>query len=432
MKNLLETARELDQQDVLAGFRDQFHVPLNADGSEQHYFCGHSLGLQPKTARKMVEEELEAWRRLAVHGHFEGDLPWMDYNEHLSGPLAELTGARPDEIVVMNTLSVNLHLLMVSFFRPGDTRKKILIEKHAFPSDRYAVASQLRFHGLDPSDCLVELGPENGGKLIDEGLIENFLEQQGHEIALVLWPGVQYVSGQAFDLARVAAAARRAGAMIGFDLAHSIGNLPLSLHDSGCDFAAWCHYKYLNAGPGAVGGCFIHERHHQDRNLPRFHGWWGNRRKSRFDMAPEFEPASGAAGWELSNPPILSMAPLRASLAIHRAAGMKRLREKSVAMSAYLVDGIETQLDDLLEILTPLEPARRGSQISLRVRSGREDGRGLFQYLMARGVVTDWREPDVIRVAPIPLYNRFADCYAFLRHTCEWAGARGSPARQSV
>jgi len=425
MEHLLETAKRLDADDRLSHFRERFHIPLNRDGSEQAYFCGHSLGLQARAVESVVLEELAAWRARAVHGHFTGDLPWMDYNDMLSGMLAELTGARRPEIVVMNTLSVNLHLLMVSFFRPAGKRRKILIEKNAFPSDRYAVASQLRFHGLDPADCMVELEPEAGMHVVEERQVEDFLGAHGAEIALVLWPGVQYISGQAFDLARLTDAAHGAGAMVGFDLAHYIGNLPLALHDCGCDFAAWCHYKYLNAGPGAVGGCFIHERHHCDAGLPRFNGWWGNDRESLFRMERDFAPAAGAAGWQLSNPPVLSMAPLRVSLAIFQEAGMAQLRSKSMAMSSYLANAIRSQLDSVLEVLTPEDPERRGCQLSLRVRSGRKNGRQLFDQLETHGVITDWREPDVIRVAPAPLYNRFQDCYALLHHISEWSGAIG-------
>lgn len=421
MSNLSDTARKLDREDPLARFRDEFHIPLNTDGTQQHYFCGHSLGLQPRSAGDAVEQDLGAWRQLAVRGHFEGDLPWTEYNEKLCQPLAKLTGAQAEELVVMNTLTVNLHLLMVSFFRPRGRRRKILIEQQAFPSDRYAVESQLRFHGLDPAECLVELGPAPNRHLLEESDIESCLQAQGDEIALVLWPGVQYISGQSFDLSRISAAAHQAGAMVGFDLAHHIGNLPLSLGHSDCDFAAWCHYKYLNSGPGAIGGCFIHQRHHSDGALPRFNGWWGNDRGSRFLMAPGFAPSAGAAAWQLSNPPVLSMAPLRASLAVFEAAGMDRLRRKSKLMSAYLAEGIVSKLDRVLEILTPTDAERRGCQLSLRVRSGRDDGQQLFRYLVERGVLTDWREPDVIRVAPVPLYNCFDDCYALLRHISEWA-----------
>jgi kynureninase len=427
MKTLSDRARKLDREDPLGKFRNEFHIPLNDDGSEQQYFCGHSLGLQPKSAGAAVQKELDTWRELAVHGHFQGDSPWMNLNEKLCHPLADLAGALPAEVVVMNTLTVNLHLLMVSFFRPQGTRRKILLERHAFPSDRYAVESQLRFHGLDPADCLVELAPGADGQLFEESDIETYLSEHGEEIALVLWPGVQYISGQAFDLARLTAAAHRAGAMIGFDLAHAIGNVPLALHDSDCDFTAWCHYKYLNSGPGAIGGCFVHERHHRPGDLPRFNGWWGNDPESRFRMEHRFAPACGAAAWQLSTPPILSMAPLQASLAIFQAAGPEQLRHKSRRLSAYLAEGIQSRLDEVLEILTPPEPDRRGCQLSLRVRSGREDGQKLFQYLAQRGVITDWREPDVIRVAPVPLYNSFADCHALIQNIGEWCSPHIEP-----
>ena len=431
MEKLLELARVLDRKDKLGEFRNKFYIPPHRDGTDQHYFCGHSLGLQAKSVESVVGEDLHAWRNLGVRGHFEGALPWIDYNDRLRPLLADLTGANPPEIVAMNTLTVNLHLLMVSFFQPQGKRRKILIEKQAFPSDRYAVESQLRFHGLDPTDCLVELDQETSQQ-IEESTLENFLRAYGDEIALVLWPGVQYISGQAFDLERVTAAAHQAGAKVGFDLAHYIGNLPLSLHDNGCDFAAWCHYKYLNAGPGAVAGCFIHQRHHQNNDLPRFHGWWGSDRESRFRMEPDFAAATGAEAWQLSNPPILAMSPIRASLQIFLQAGMEPLREKSGALTAYLEDGIRTRLDEQIEILTPSDPARRGCQLSMRVRSGRQNGRELFRYLEERGVITDWREPDVIRVAPVPLYNRFEDCFVLLRQISAWSETTGNPAYPSA
>jgi len=432
MEKLLDRARQLDQEDRLGGFRDQFFIPRQDDGSAQHYFCGHSLGLQASSVEPVVQQELLAWRELAVRGHFEGDRPWMDCNNRLCSALAEIVGASPSELVVMNTLSVNLHLMMVSFFQPRGRRRKILIEKHAFPSDRYAVESQLRFHGLEPAENLVELEPSSGEHLLEESAIETYLEDHGEDIALVLWPGVQYISGQAFDLERIATAAHQAGAKIGFDLAHFIGNLPLSLHASGCDFAAWCHYKYLNAGPGAIAGCFVHERHHQAGDLPRLNGWWGNDRGSRFRMEQAFTPSAGAAAWQLSTPPILSMAPLQASLALFQKAGMEHLRNKSRALTAYLQEGIENHLDGVIEILTPADPERRGCQLSMRVRSGRERGRHLFLYLEEHGVLTDWREPDVIRVAPVPLYNRFADCAALLQTISDWAGLTGTPSRRSA
>lgn len=425
MKSALNRARTLDADDPLAGFRDRFWIPRHTDGNDQLYFCGNSLGLQPRALAEEMEQELAAWKELGVAGHFEGRHPWMPYHEFLREPLARLTGARPHEVVAMNALTVNLHLMMVSFYRPRGTRRKIVIEKQAFPSDRYAVTSQIRFHGLDPEECLVELGPagarrERGDRCIDEGEIEAFLESEGQSVALILWPGVQYATGQVFDLGRIARAARAAGAAVGFDLAHSAGNVPLALHDWGCDFAAWCSYKYLNAGAGAVAGCFVHERHSQRTDLPRFHGWWGHEEETRFQMRHDFVPAPGADAWQLSNPPILAMAPLRVSLAEFERAGMDRLREKSIRLTGYLSDLVAAELGDVLEIVTPLEETRRGCQLSLRVRSGHEHGRDLFRYLENHGVITDWREPDIIRVAPVPLYNRFEDCWGFVDHVLRW------------
>jgi len=423
MDELLTDARRRDETDELSGFRDRFWIPHGRDG-EQAYFCGHSLGLQPKAAESAVRDELSTWRERAVGGHFEGDPAWMHLSEYLSERLAEFTGALPGEVVVMNTLTVNLHLMMVSFFRPSDQRRKILIEKNAFPSDRYAVVSQLKFHGLDPARNLVEFEAQRDG-LIDEESIEAWLAEHGREVALVLWPGVQYISGQAFDLRRIATAARKAGARIGFDLAHAAGNLPLSLHDSGCDFACWCNYKYLNGGPGAVAGCFVHQRHH-GASLPRFEGWWGNDEDSRFRMADTFSPAAGAAAWQQSTPPILSMAPLKASLELFREAGMERLRAKSVAMTAWLQQEVESRFHRTLQIITPSEPRRRGCQLSLRVRDGREYGRSLFRFLERRGVICDWREPDVIRVAPVPLYNRYEDIFRLISSIHDWCESERS------
>ena len=423
MKRLLEEARALDRDDELRGFREYFWIPPFGENASQAYFCGHSLGLQPRTAAAAVENEMRAWRERAVAGHFRGDPAWMDLGDSLAAGMAGLVGAHTDEVTVMNTLTVNLHLLMVSFYRPDGRRRKILIESHAFPSDRYAVASQLRFHGLDPDECMVELAPEPGSRLIEESQVESWLARYGDEVALVLWPGVQYASGQAFDLGRIAAAGRAAGAFVGFDLAHAAGNLPLSLHDSGADFATWCTYKYLNGGPGAVAACFVHQRHTAGEPLPRFEGWWGNARDSRFQMAPQFAAAAGAEAWQLSNPPILSMAPLRASLDIYHEAGPDRLRAKSLAMTGWLADSIEAHFDDVLEILTPKDPERRGCQLSMRVRAGREQGRRLFRHLEDHGVIADWREPDIVRVAPVPLYNRYEDCFELLSLTDDWAAA---------
>jgi kynureninase len=432
MKHLLEEARARDAGDELRDFRNAFWIPARSDGGEQAYFCGHSLGLQPRQAETAVLGELRAWRERAVAGHFRSQSPdhptWIDFGDELARDLAALVGAHTDEVTVMNTLTVNLHLLMVSFFRPTSARRKILIERGAFPSDRYAVASQIRWHGLDPGDCLVEFEPEPGSRLIEESRLEAWLRAHGEEVALVLWPGVQYASGQSFDLPRIAAAARAAGAAVGFDLAHCAGNLPLRLHDSGCDFAAWCTYKYLNGGPGAVGACFVHRRHAPNAELPatlpRFEGWWGNERTRRFRMEADFRPAAGAEAWQLSNPPILAMAPLRASLGLFRQAGMERLRAKSRAMTGWLADSLQLELGEWLEILSPADPERRGCQLSLRVRVGHEAGRALHAWLEQRSVITDWREPDIIRLAPVPLYNSYADCAEFLLQVRAWAEGR--------
>jgi len=421
MKSILESARELDHQDELRDFRDAFWIPPHETGGQQVYFCGHSLGLQPRAAEAALQEEMARWREHAVGGHFHGQPAWIDYGDELAAALAGLVGAQAAEVTVMNTLTVNLHLLMVSFYRPSGRRRKILIERGAFPSDRYAVASQIHWHGLDPAECLVELEPRPDSRLHEEGDVETWLQDHGDEVALVLWPGVQYASGQAFDLHRLVAAAHGAGARIGFDLAHSAGNLPLRLHDSGCDFAAWCTYKYLNGGPGAVAACFVHARHGDGRELPRFEGWWGNERQGRFRMEPRFHPATGAEAWQLSNPPILAMAPLRASLALFHAAGMERLRAKSRRLTGWLAEAIEAELGEVLEILTPAAPERRGCQLSLRVRAGAGRGRQLYQHLAKQGVITDWREPDILRVAPVPLYNRYEDACELLRQVRAWA-----------
>ena len=414
LKNTLDGAREFDRQDALGGFREQFWIPKKPDGGEQLYFCGNSLGLQPKRAREAVLDELAAWRDLAVEGHFKGQRPWTSYNDLLREPMAKLVGAKPLEVAIMNSLTVNLHLLMVSFYRPLGQRNKIVIEDQSFPSDRYAVESQIRMHGLDPAECLVEIAPAGGERNIDESVIENYLAEHGEKVALVLWPGVQYASGQFFDLARIVTAAHKAGALCGFDLAHAVGNLPLQLDESNVDFAAWCTYKYLNGGMGAIAGCFVNERHSKATDITRLHGWWGTDPESRFLMTPEFTPAEGAEAWVMSNPPILAMAPMRASLELFEQAGMDALRRKSVEMTAYLEQLINAELGDSLQIITPADPEKRGCQLSLRVLEGREAGRKLFKQLEEAGTIPDWREPDVIRVAPVPMYNRFEDCWLFV------------------
>lgn len=418
----LEHARELDRHDSLSGYRDQFLIPKKADGGEQLYFCGNSLGLQPKGVKAAVLDELSAWQNLAVEGHFKGQRPWLSYNDLLRGPMAGLIGAKPREVVVMNALTVNLHLMLISFYQPRGRRNKILIEHQSFPSDRYAVESQIRLHGLDPAECLVEIAPSDNGRLIDENAIESYLAEHGEQVALVLWPGVHYASGQFFDLKVIAKAANKAGALCGFDLAHAVGNVPLNLRESGADFAVWCTYKYLNSGMGAVAGCYVNERHSENDDLPRLQGWWGTNEESRFLMGPEFIPADGAEAWTLSNPPILAMAPIRVSLELFQKAGMAALRQKSVQMTAYLEELIQSELPDSLEIITPNEPERRGCQLSLRVLAGRKAGRELFQQLEKAGTIPDWREPDVIRVAPVPMYNRYEDCWLFVNQVKGFLG----------
>ena len=420
----LDWANARDAADPLRAFRDEFLIPphegRDSRPSDSVYFCGNSLGLQPRAVREAVNAELDYWGELGVEGHFKGRLPWMDYHEFVRDDLAAVIGALPAEVVAMNTLGVNLHLMMVSFYRPTAERPAILIEGGAFPTDRYAVESQIRFHGFDPASALIELQPDEPNGTTSMQAIEHALAQHGSRIALVMLPGVQYRTGQAFDLKAITELGHKHGCTVGFDLAHAVGNLPLQLHDSGADFAIWCSYKYLNSGPGAVGGAFVHERHAR-AVLPRFAGWWGHDKTTRFQMGPEFQPTPGADGWQLSNPPILALAPLRVSLQIFRRAGMERLREKSRQLTGYLEWLVQTQLSDVLEVVTPTEPARRGAQLSIRVSGGRERGRVLFEYLMANGIIGDWREPDVIRISPAPLYNRFADCLAFAEAVRGWS-----------
>ncbi|MGH8297955.1 MAG: kynureninase [Steroidobacteraceae bacterium] len=402
----LEFARTLDEADPLRGFRERFALPRGAQGEPLVYLCGHSLGLMPLAARATVLEELEDWARLAVLGHEHARRPWIPYHENLRDGLASLAGARGGEVVAMSSLTINLHLLLAAFYRPSGSRRRILIEAGAFSSDRHAVASQIAWRGLDPEEALVELPPAAGADTIPEESIEAYLEEHGAEVALVLWPGVQYRTGQAFDLGRIARAARRAGCAIGFDLAHAIGNVPLALHDIEADFAVWCSYKYLNGGPGAIGGCFVHERH--DR--PHLAGWWGHDAATRFRMGPQFHAAPGVAGWQISNPPILSAAPLIASLALFGQAGLERLRHKSAALTGYLEYLLDRLAPDL-ELITPRTTDSRGCQLSVRIAGPKERGRLVFEALTGQGVIGDWREPDTLRLAPIPLYNGFADVF---------------------
>lgn len=409
----MKRAARLDALDPLATFRDQFHIPHH-DGEECIYLCGNSLGLQPKNAARYVEEELAAWRELGVEAHFRGLRPWKDYSDRFAAPLARLAGALESEVVCMNGLTVNLHLLMASFFRPTRERYKLLIERSAFPSDRYAAISQLRLHGLDPEEALIEVGPARGEAHPRGEDLATAIRAAGDSLALVLLPGVQYLSGEAFDIAGLTAQAHAVGALAGWDLAHAIGNVPLGLHDANADFAAWCSYKYLNGGPGTVAGAFVHTRHGNDPGLNRLAGWWGHDKNTRFRMDPDFVPIPGAEGWQLSNPPVIAMAPLLASLELFAAAGAERLRAKSIALTVLMEECLDEQVGGAVEVLTPRDPGRRGAQLSLRIRAGAEAGRAVFARLGAAGVVCDWREPDVIRVAPVPLYNRYSDVERFV------------------
>ncbi|HSX64197.1 MAG TPA: kynureninase [Pseudoxanthomonas sp.] len=411
----------LDAADPLRLLRNEFLIPKHQH-SEQLYFCGNSLGLQPRTARAQVNEVLDKWAMEAVEGHFTGHAQWMTYHELMREPLARVVGAQPSEVVAMNSLTANLHLMMVSFYQPTAERPAILIEAGAFPSDRHAVESQIRFHGFDPATDLIEVEPDQDNGTLSMEAIERAITEHGSRLALVLWPGIQYRTGQAFDLAEIVGLGHAQGATVGFDLAHAAGNLPLRLHDSGADFAVWCHYKYMNAGPGAVAGCFVHDRHART-DRPRFAGWWGHEKETRFRMGPEFVPTAGAEGWQLSNPPVLALAPLRASLDLFdKAGGMQALRSKSEKLTGFLESLIRARVGDVLQVITPSEPAQRGAQLSLRVVGGRERGRELFDYLVSVGTLGDWREPDVIRISPAPMYNRFMDVYRFVEEVETWRG----------
>lgn len=411
--NSLAYAQQLDRSDPLAAFRDQFHIPV-INGKSVIYFTGNSLGLQPKRTKAYIEQELNDWAQWGVEGHFHAKHPWMPYHELFPALLSPIVGAQEQELVVMNQLTVNLHLLMVSFYRPTRQRFKILCEAKAFPSDQYALESQLRYHGLDPEHALIEVAPRAGAHIIEEADLLAAIEQHRDELALVMLGGVNYYTGQVFDMATITRAAHAAGAICGFDLAHAAGNIPLQLHNWGVDFACWCSYKYLNSGPGGVSGVFIHEKHIANPALPRFAGWWGYTKETRFQMAKGFTPIPTAEGWQLSNAPILSMAALKASLDIFAEAGFEALVTKSKQLAAYLHATLqyinELSSTPSIEVITPASEARHGCQVSLLML---RDGRNVFDALTNAGVVADWREPNVIRIAPVPLYNRFEDIYQF-------------------
>ncbi len=406
-------ARQLDADDPLSHFRERFCLPVDAQGLPFIYFVGNSLGLMPKATRQIVEQELDDWAKRAVDAHFDAATPWYSYHETVREPAARLVGAQPDEVVCMNSLTVNLHLLMATFYRPTKSRFKILMEEPAFPSDTYAIKSQIGHHGFEPDEALLLARPREGEFAIRDEDIEALLEERGNEIAVVLLAGVNFFTGQFFDIARITRSAQARGCLVGIDLAHAVGNVPLALHDWNVDFAVWCSYKYLNAGPGAVAGAFVHERHATNRSLPRLAGWWGNDPATRFRMQlePEFVPVPSADAWQISNPPILAMAPLRTSLAIFDEAGdMQPLREKSLKLTGYLEFLLKGAPSRRFTIITPAEPNERGCQLSILAH---EEPRELFSKLEAAGVKCDFREPNVIRVAPTPLYNTFHEVWRF-------------------
>ena len=405
----LDFAKQMDQEDPLRAYRARFYFPQH-HGKDVLYFCGNSLGLQPKGVEELLLEELEHWRQHAVEGHFRGERPWMHYHKFFLPQTARLVGAREEEVVVMNTLTTNLHLLMVSFYRPTAQRFKIIMEAGAFPSDQYAVETQVRWHGFDPAKAIVEVAPRPGEQTLRTEDILETIRHHGGQTALVMFGGVNYYTGQFFELESITKAAHEVGAYAGFDLAHAAGNLPLRLHDWNVDFACWCSYKYLNSGPGGPSGIFVHERHGNQPDLPRFGGWWGHDEERRFLMEKGFHPMRGAAGWQLSNAQIMAMAPHLVSLNLFDEVGMQPLREKSLKLTGYLEFLLRksNEQQQRFRILTPADPSQRGCQLS--IAAGKE-GKKLFDHLTKHGVVADWREPEVIRVAPVPLYNNFEDVW---------------------
>jgi kynureninase len=414
-----EFAQALDRDDPLAEYRQRFNFPRQRNGRSPVYFCGNSLGLQPQLAVDYVKQELQHWHELGVDGHFHSERPWSTYHRLATDGFASLTGARPDEVIAMNTLTVNLHLLMASFYRPTEQRRKIVIEAGAFPSDQYAAASQIRLHGYDPDADLLEWHARDGEATLRTEDLEALLERQGDSVALLLLPGVQYFTGQVLDMAAICDLGRQYRCKVGLDLAHAVGNVELSLSDWGPDFASWCTYKYLNGGPGSIAGAFVHRQHRSPDDY--LHGWWGNKESSRFKMRPHFEPAEGAEAWQMSNPPILSLAPVVASLKLFEEAGFERLRKKSVLLTAYLRWLVHERHGDRITTITPDEA--HGCQLSWIVRNPEsENPRQLFNELSTLNVIGDWREPNVIRMAPVPLYNSFEDVFEFAERLTEALG----------
>ena len=407
-KTGLEFAKKLDQNDELSHYRNQFHIPKDIHGNEWIYMTGNSLGLQPKSTKAYINQELEDWANLGVEGHVEAKNPWLAYHEFLTKNMAQVVGAKPIEVIVMNTLTATLHFMMVSFYKPTKTRYKILIESDAFPSDKYAVESQLRHHGYDDKEGLILWKPRKDEELLRYEDLETILNEQGNEIALVMIGGVNYYTGQFFDLKRITELGHNHKCVVGFDCAHGAGNVQLNLHDSGADFAVWCTYKYLNSGPGSLAGSFVHERHAHNKKLNRFTGWWSHNKQTRFNMRHEFDVLPGAEGWQLSNPPILSMAAIKASLDMFAEVGIEKLTEKSKRLTGYFEFLLKNLGEDAIRIITPENPNERGCQLSIQVKNA---DKTLHNKLTQAGVISDWREPDVIRCAPVPLYNSFQDVY---------------------
>ncbi|AZQ42759.1 kynureninase [Nonlabens ponticola] len=408
--SLKETAIALDKADDLSRFRKSFTIPKHTDNTESVYLCGNSLGLRPNKAVTYVNEELEDWARLGVKGHFDKEFAWTRYHEFLTESMATIVGAKHEEVVVMNTLTPNLHFMMVSFYQPEGKRRKIVMEADAFPSDTYAVASQIKFHGGNPDEDIIRWQPRPGENTLNIEDLQQILSQHGDEIALIMIGAVNYYTGQYFDLKKITEIGHSHGCMVGFDCAHAAGNVPLNLHDTGADFAVWCTYKYLNSGPGSIAGCFVHERHAHNERLPRFAGWWGHDKEERFLMKDQFKPIPGAEGWQQSNAPILSMAPIRASLELFMEAGFENLRAKSEHLTSYLEYLLNDLPGDRIKIITPSTVKDRGCQLSLAVKNA---DKSLFERISDKGVIADWREPDVIRVAPAPIYNSYMDCWNF-------------------
>jgi kynureninase len=411
MQNSLEFALQFDKSDELSDYRQRFHIPT-VNGKDAFYFTGNSLGLQPKSVKSHLMQELDDWAKFGVEGHFEAKNPWVLYHKILSEPFARLVGAQPDEVVAMNGLSVNLHLMMVSFYQPKGKRTKIICEAKAFPSDQYMLESQVKFHGLNPEETIIEVSPREGEHCIRQEDILSCIEEVGDELALVFWGGVNYYTGQVFDMPKITEVAKGVGAFVGFDLAHGVGNVSLNLHDWGVDFACWCSYKYLNSGPGSVSGIFVHNKHEDNKDLPRFAGWWGHDENRRFLMEKGFVPMKGAQGWQLSNAAVFSMAPCKASMDIFDEVGLPKLIKKSRKLTNFMefvFNDISERYDNCnFEIITPKEERYRGCQLSVLMHG---QGKEMFDYITKEGVIADWREPNVIRLAPVPLYNSFEDIF---------------------